>query len=39
MIEVIGLRLQFGSRVLFDDVNLKFLHGNCYGVIGAIWRN
>ena len=35
MIEVIGLRLQFGSRVLFDDVNLKFTKGNCYGIIGA----
>ena len=35
MIEVVGLRLQFGSRVLFDDVNLKFTKGNCYGIIGA----
>ncbi len=35
MITVNNLNLQFGKRVLFDDVNLKFLHGNCYGVIGA----
>lgn len=30
-----NLRLQFGGRTLFDDVNLKFTKGNCYGVIGA----
>lgn len=35
MISVNNLTLQFGKRVLFDEVNLKFLHGNCYGVIGA----
>ncbi len=35
MITVNDLTLQFGKRVLFDEVNLKFLHGNCYGVIGA----
>ena len=35
MIAVNNLTLQFGKRVLFDEVNLKFLHGNCYGVIGA----
>ena len=35
MIDVVGVRLQFGSRVLFDNVNLKFLNGNCYGIIGA----
>ncbi len=35
MLTVNNLNLQFGKRVLFDDVNLKFLHGNCYGVIGA----
>ena len=35
MITVTDLRLQYGKRVLFDDVNLKFTHGNCYGVIGA----
>jgi len=35
MISVNNIRLQFGKRVLFDDVNLKFVGGNCYGVIGA----
>jgi ATPase subunit of ABC transporter with duplicated ATPase domains len=30
-----NIRLQFGGRTLFDDVNLKFTKGNCYGVIGA----
>lgn len=35
MISVNNVRLQFGSRVLFDEVNLKFTKGNCYGVIGA----
>lgn len=35
MITVNNLTLQFGKRVLFDEVNLKFLDGNCYGVIGA----
>ncbi|MDG1333648.1 MAG: ATP-binding cassette domain-containing protein [Crocinitomicaceae bacterium] len=35
MISVNNLSLQFGKRVLFDDVNAKFVNGNCYGVIGA----
>lgn len=35
MITVADLRIQFGKRVLFHDVNLKFMPGNCYGVIGA----
>src|SRR6478736_335047 len=35
MISVNNLSLQFGKRVLFDQVNLKFADGNCYGVIGA----
>ena len=35
MITVDNLGLQFGKRVLFDEVNLKFTRGNCYGVIGA----
>ncbi|MDR1250033.1 MAG: ATP-binding cassette domain-containing protein [Treponema sp.] len=35
MITVTGLSLSFGERVLFKDVNLKFIPGNCYGVIGA----
>ena len=35
MITVTNLGLQYGKRVLFDEVNLKFTQGNCYGVIGA----
>jgi ATPase subunit of ABC transporter with duplicated ATPase domains len=35
MIAVNNLSLQFGKRVLFDSVDLKFTTGNCYGVIGA----
>ncbi len=35
MIAANNLSLQFGKRVLFDDVSLKFISGNCYGVIGA----
>ena len=35
MISVNNLGIQFGKRVLFQDVNLKFTPGNCYGIIGA----
>lgn len=35
MIAANNLSLQFGKRVLFDEVNIKFISGNCYGVIGA----
>lgn len=35
MITVSNLSIQFGKRVLFNDVNLKFTSGNCYGIIGA----
>ena len=35
MIQVVNVTLQFGGRVLFKDVNLKFSKGNCYGIIGA----
>jgi ATPase subunit of ABC transporter with duplicated ATPase domains len=35
MVSVNNITLQFGKRVLFDEVNLKFVGGNCYGVIGA----
>lgn len=35
MITVSNLAIQFGKRVLFSDVNLKFTGGNCYGIIGA----
>ena len=35
MIIVSDLAVQFGKRVLFQDVNMKFANGNCYGIIGA----
>ena len=35
MLSVSNLSLQFGKRVLFDEVSVKFVKGNCYGVIGA----
>ena len=35
MIEVSNLSLRFGKRTLFEEVNLKFTPGNCYGIIGA----
>lgn len=35
MITVANLSIQFGKRILFQDVNLKFTPGNCYGIIGA----
>ncbi|RMG23719.1 MAG: ATP-binding cassette domain-containing protein [Bacteroidetes bacterium] len=35
MITVNDISLQYGKRVLFKDVNLKFTRGNCYGIIGA----
>lgn len=35
MITVSNLKIQFGKRTLFQDVNLKFTQGNCYGIIGA----
>ncbi|MEP1486911.1 MAG: ABC-F family ATP-binding cassette domain-containing protein [Algibacter sp.] len=35
MLSVSNLSVQFGKRVLFDDVNTTFNNGNCYGVIGA----
>jgi len=35
MISVNNLSLRYGKRVLFEDVNLKFTEGNCYGIIGA----
>ncbi|HCE02967.1 MAG TPA: ABC transporter ATP-binding protein, partial [Acidobacteria bacterium] len=34
MISTQGLCLQYGERVLFEDVSLKFTEGNCYGLIG-----
>lgn len=35
MLSVSNLSLRFGKRILFEDVNLKFTEGNCYGIIGA----
>ncbi|PIE49914.1 MAG: ABC-F family ATPase [Flavobacteriales bacterium] len=35
MLTVSNLSVQFGKRVLFDDVNTTFTEGNCYGIIGA----
>jgi ATPase subunit of ABC transporter with duplicated ATPase domains len=35
MITVSDLTIQFGKRILFQDVNMKFTNGNCYGIIGA----
>ncbi len=35
MLTVSNLSLQFGKRVLFDEVNIMFTKGNCYGIIGA----
>ena len=35
MLQVNGVSLQYGSKKLFEDVNLKFTPGNCYGIIGA----
>ena len=35
MINVSNVKLQFGARVLFENVSIKFASGNCYGIIGA----
>ena len=35
MIAVSNISLRYGKRTLFEDVNLKFIPGNCYGIIGA----
>ncbi len=35
MLQVNNVSLQYGSKKLFEDVNLKFIKGNCYGIIGA----
>ena len=35
MLSVSNLSVQFGKRVLFDNVNISFSKGNCYGIIGA----
>ena len=35
MITVTNLAIQFGKKILYKDVNIKFTNGNIYGVIGA----
>ncbi len=35
MISVSNVTLAYGKRILFDEVNLNFVKGNCYGIIGA----
>ena len=35
MISTQNISLQYGKRVLFDEVNINFTSGNCYGIIGA----
>ena len=35
MLETRGVTIRFGKRTLFEDVNVKFTNGNCYGIIGA----
>ena len=35
MLQVTDVSLRFGDRKLFEDVNIKFTEGNCYGLIGA----
>ena len=35
MINTVGVTVRFGKRVLFEDVNIKFGKGYCYGIIGA----
>ena len=35
MLTVSNLSVQFGKRILFDEVNTSFVQGNCYGIIGA----
>ena len=35
MLSVSNLSVQFGKRVLFDEVSTQFVQGNCYGIIGA----
>ena len=35
MIQAANVTLRLGKRALFEDVNIKFTEGNCYGIIGA----
>ena len=36
MISANGVTLRVGKKALFEDVNIKFTEGNCYGMIGAL---
>ena len=36
MLSANGVTVRFGKRILFEDVNIRFGKGNCYGIIGAI---
>ena len=36
MLQVTNLGLRFADRKLFEDVNIKFTNGNCYGLIGLM---
>ena len=35
MLNAVGVTIRFGKRTLFEDVNIKFNKGCCYGIIGA----
>lgn len=35
MISAVNISLAYGKRILFDEVNVSFTKGNCYGIIGA----
>ena len=35
MLQAVNISLRFGKKALFEDVNVKFTEGNCYGIIGA----
>lgn len=35
MIQASNISLRFGKKALFEEVNIKFTEGNCYGIIGA----
>lgn len=37
MLSANGVTVRFGKRVLFEDVNIRFGKGNCYGIIRGKW--
>jgi ABC-type transporter Mla maintaining outer membrane lipid asymmetry ATPase subunit MlaF len=37
MLSANGVTIRFGKRVLFEDVNIRFGKGNCYGIIRSKW--